>query len=168
MEAPRPGPTLVVEGKGQPPPLANDEQRVDNAGRRQVAVLRRQRAAIHFSPRAADRGKRGAFIYPEWDVTINAYRPEWVALRPRRLRQSSTEWVDRVLRRRHAQVQALESGNSRRCAPSASGCGGKEDGEDFDYRRDRRGARRSSPRPPPGERPYARTREDKRDIAVAF
>src|SRR5207237_197631 len=37
-EAPRPGPTLVVEGKGQPPPLTNDEKRVDNAGGRQVAV----------------------------------------------------------------------------------------------------------------------------------
>jgi nitric oxide reductase NorD protein len=168
-EAPRPGPTLVVEGKGEPPPLTNEDKRVDNAGGRQVAVSYAD-TTPQFSSRLVpltDEEKRGAFIYPEWDASINAYRPAWCALRPRRLRQSSTEWVERVLRRRHAQVQALKK-QFETLRPERQRLRRQEDGEDFDLdvmvesHVDRHLGL------PPSERPYARTREDRRDIAVAF
>lgn len=168
-EAPRPGPTLIVEGKGPPPPLPNEDRRADNAGGRQVAVSYAD-TAPQFSSRLVPltaEEKRGAFVYPEWDATIGAYRPEWCALRPRRLRQSSTEWVERVLRRHHAQVQALKR-QFETLRPERQRLRRQDDGEDFDLDAVVESHVDRHLGLPPGERPYARTREDRRDIAVAF
>ena len=169
VELSRPAPTLIVEGKGPPPPLPNEDRRADSAGGRQVSVSYAD-TTPQFSSRLValtEEEKRGAFIYPEWDVTLGAYRPEWCAIRPRRLRQSSPEWVERVLRRRHAQVQALKK-QFETLRPERQRFRRQDDGEDFDLdvivesHVDRRLGL------PPGERPYMRTREDRRDIAVAF
>ncbi len=169
VELSRPAPPLIVEGKGLPPPLPNEDRRADSAGGRQVSVSYAD-TTPQFSSRLVpltEEEKRGAFIYPEWDVTLGAYRAEWCALRPRRLRQSSTEWVERVLRRRHAQVQALKK-QFETLRPERQRFRRQDDGEDFDLdvivesHVDRHLGL------PPSERPYMRTREDRRDIAVAF
>jgi nitric oxide reductase NorD protein len=170
IELPRPAPTLIVEGRGLPPPLPNSEdRRVEARGGRQVAVSYAD-TTPQFSARLVPltpEEKRGAFIYPEWDVTIGAYRPEWVALRPRRLRAGTTDWVERVIRRRHAQVQAIKR-QFETLRPERQRLRRQDDGEDLDLdvivesHVDRHLGL------PPSERPYARTREDRRDIAVAF
>ena len=170
IEPPRPGPSLIVEGRGLPPPLQNNEDRqADAPGGRQMAVSYAD-SAPQFSSRLValtPEEKRGAFIYPEWDAAIGAYRPEWVALRPRRLRAGTTEWVERVIRRRHAQVQAIKR-QFETLRPERQRLRRQDDGEDLaldvivESHVDRRLGL------PPGERPYARTREDRRDIAVAF
>ncbi len=170
VELPRPAPTLVVEGRGLPPPLPNnDERRIEPQGGRQVAVSYADTAPQFTSrlvPLTAEE-KRGAFTYPEWDVTIGAYRPEWVALRPRRLRTGTTEWVDGVIRRRHAQIQALKR-QFETLRPERQRQRRQDDGEDLDLdvvvasHVDRKLGLS------PDERPYARTREDRRDIAVAL
>jgi nitric oxide reductase NorD protein len=159
-----------VEGRGLPPPLPNEEdRRGEPPGGRQVAVSYADTAPQFTSrlvPLTAEE-KRGAFVYPEWDATIGAYRPEWVALRPRRLRAGTTEWVERVIRRRHAQVGAIKR-QFETLRPERQRLRRQDDGEDLDLdvivesHVDRRLGL------PPGERPYARTREDRRDIAVAF
>lgn len=131
VELSRPAPTLIVEGKGLPPSLPNEDRRADSAGGRQPVSY--ADTTPQFSSRLVPltEEKRGAFIYPEWDVTLGAYRAEWCALRPRRLRQSSTEWVERVLRRRHAQVQALKK-QFETLRPERQRFRRQDDGEDFD------------------------------------
>lgn len=170
-EAPRPGPALMTEGQGGPPPLPNEEPRAgaDRASGRQVAVSYAD-PMPQFSARLvplSEEEKRGAFVYPEWDTTLGAYRPEWCALRPRRLRATGTDWVERVLRRHHAQVQTLKR-QFETLRPERLRLRRQDDGDDLDldvvvesYIDRRLGL-------PPGERPYARTREERRDIAVAF
>lgn len=168
--SPRPAPTLIVEGRGLPPPLPNSEgRRPESLGGRQVAVSYADTAPQFTSrlvPLTAEE-KHGAFIYPEWDVTLGAYRPEWVALRPRRLRAGTTDWVEGVIRRRHAQVQAIKR-QFETLRPERQRQRRQDDGEDLDLdvivasHVDRKLGF------PPDERPYARTREDRRDIAVAF
>ncbi len=168
--APRPAPTLMVEGRGAPPPLPReDERRPAAIGGRQVAVAYADTApqfTARLVPLTAEE-RLGAFIYPEWDVTTGAYRPDWVALRPRRVRAGSAEWVERTLRRRHAQVQQIKR-QFEALRPERQRLRRQDDGEDLDldvivasYVDRRLGL-------PPSERPYARTREDRRDIAVAF
>lgn len=170
IELPRPGPTLIVEGRGLPPPMPNnDDRRVESPGGRQMSVSYAD-TTPQFTARLVPltpEEKRGAFIYPEWDVTLGAYRAEWVALRPRRLRAGTTDWVERVIRRRHAQVQAIKR-QFETLRPERQRLRRQDDGEDLDLdvivesHVDRRLGL------PPGERPYSRTREDRRDIAVAF
>ncbi len=169
-EPARPAPTLIVEGRGLTPPLPNNEgRRPESLGGRQVAV-----SYADTTPQFTSRlvpltpaEKQGAFIYPEWDATIGAYRPEWVALRPRRLRAGTTEWVEGVIRRRHAQVQALKR-QFETLRPERQRLRRQDDGDDLDLdvvvasHVDRKLGL------PPDERPYSRTREDRRDIAVAF
>ncbi|MDP9370992.1 MAG: hypothetical protein M3Q65_00745, partial [Chloroflexota bacterium] len=168
-DAPARGPALVVEGQGPPPPLPNEERRRDDAGGRQVAISYADTSPQFRSrlvPLTAEE-KRGAFLYPEWDVTLNAYRPEWCALRPRRLRAAGTEYVERVLRRHHAQVQALKR-QFETLRPERQRLRRQDDGEDLDLDAvvashvDRRLGL------PPDERPYMHIREARRDIAVAF
>ena len=169
-EQPRPAPTLIVEGRGLPPPLPNNEGRQpESLGGRQVAVSYADTAPQFTSrlvPLTAEE-KRGAFIYPEWDVSLGAYRPDWVALRPRRLHAGTTDWVEGVLRRRHAQVQAIKR-QFETLRPERQRQRRQDDGDDLDLdvlvasHVDRKLGL------PPDERPYARTREDRRDIAVAF
>jgi nitric oxide reductase activation protein len=159
-----------VEGRGLPPPLPNSEgRRPESLGGRQVAVSYADTAPQFTSrlvPLTAEE-KHGAFIYPEWDVTLGAYRPEWVALRPRRLRAGTTDWVEGVIRRRHAHVQAIKR-QFETLRPERQRQRRQDDGEDLDLdvivasHVDRKLGF------PPDERPYARTREDRRDIAVAF
>ena len=138
-------------------------------GGRQVAVSYADTApqfTARLVPLTAEE-RRGAFIYPEWDVTIGAYRPDWVALRPRRTRAGSAEWVERTLRRRHAQVQQLKR-QFEALRPERQRLRRQDDGDDLDLdvlvasHVDRRLGL------PPSERPYLRTREERRDIAVAF
>lgn len=173
MPAPTPpkaAPTPIVEGRGAPPPAPDaDERRAESSGGRQMAVSYAD-TTPQFTSRLVElteEEQRGAFIYPEWDVTIGAYRPAWVALRPRRLRAGTTEWVERVIRRRHAQVQAIKR-QFETLRPERQRLRRQDDGEDFDLdvlvesHVDRRLGLS------PSERPYARTREDRRDIAVAF
>jgi nitric oxide reductase NorD protein len=169
--APPARPALVVEGKEPPRMLPNEEDRrpENRPGGRQVAVAYAD-TLPQFTARLLPltlEEKRGAFVYPEWDITIGAYRSEWVALRPRRLRAANADWVERVLRQRHAQVQALKR-QFEALRPERQRLRRQDDGEDLDldvavesYVDRRLGL-------PPGERPYARTREQRRDIAVAF
>jgi nitric oxide reductase NorD protein len=169
-DAPRPAPTLVTEGRGAPPPQPReDERRPAATGGRQVAVAYADTApqfTARLVPLTAEE-RIGAFIYPEWDVTTGAYRPDWVALRPRRTRAGSAEWVERTLRRRHAQVQQIKR-QFEALRPERQRLRRQDDGEDLDLdvlvasHVDRRLGL------PPSERPYARTREERRDIAVAF
>ncbi|MGN6812840.1 MAG: nitric oxide reductase activation protein NorD, partial [Thermomicrobiales bacterium] len=171
LAAPPARPALVVEGKEPPRTVPNEERQrpEDRPGGRQAAVAYADTApqfTARLVPLTAEE-QRGAFIYPEWDTTIGGYRPDWVALRPRRLRAASAEWVERVLRQRHAQVQALKR-QFEALRPERQRLRRQDDGEDLDlevavesYVDRRLGL-------PPGERPYARTREQRRDIAVAF
>lgn len=170
IDLPRPAPPLIVEGRGQLPDLP------DNSERRAPVVTGRQMAVSYadtspqFTSRLVpltDAEKRGALTYPEWDVTLGTYRPEWVALRPRRLRAGSTDWVERVLRRRHAEVQTLKR-QFETLRPERQRLRRQDDGDDLDLDMlvaahvDRKLGLA------PDERPYARTREDRRDIAVAL
>lgn len=169
VAVPRPGPALIVEGRGLPPPLPNEDNRRDTPGGRQAAVSYAD-TAPQFTSRLVpltDEEKRGAFVYPEWDTTIGAYRAEWCALRPRRLRAGTTDWVERVLRRRHAQVQAIKR-QFEALRPERQRLRRQDDGEDFDLDAVVESHVDRHLGLPPGERPYARTREDRRDIAVAF
>ncbi len=168
-EAPHPAPPPIVEGQGPPPALPNEERRPDRDAGRQVAISYADRGAqlgARQVPLTAEE-KRGAFVYPEWDYGLNAYRPEWCAMRPRRLRAPNTDYVERVLRRRHAQVQALKR-QFETLRPERLRLRRQDDGDDLDLdaiveaRVDRRLGL------PPGEHPYARVREQRRDIAVAF
>lgn len=169
-DLPRRAPALVTEGRGVPPALPREEGRHPPAqGGRQVAVSYAD-TAPQFTARLVPltvEERRGAFLYPEWDVTVGAYRPDWVALRPRRTRAGSPEWVEGTLRRRHAQVQQIKR-QFEALRPERQRLRRQDDGEDFDLDAiveshvDRRLGL------PPSERPYARTREERRDIAVAF
>ncbi|HET8629930.1 MAG TPA: hypothetical protein VFL91_21120 [Thermomicrobiales bacterium] len=166
---PAPRPALVVEGQGPPPALPNEERRADPGGSRQVAVSYADtlpQFTARLVPLTAEE-KRGAFVYPEWDAALGAYRPEWCALRPRRLGAASADYVERVLRRHHAQVQALKK-QFETLRPERQRLRRQDDGDDLDLDAaveshvDRRLGL------PPAERPYMRVREQRRDIAVAF
>lgn len=163
------GPTLVVEGQGPPPQLPNEERRGDAPAGRQVAVSYADTASrftARLVPLSAEE-RRGAFVYPEWDATTGSYRPDWCALRPRRPRAAGTDYVERVLRRRHAQAQALKR-QFETLRPERLRLHRQADGEDLDLdvvveaHVDRRLGL------PPAERPYSHVREQRRDIGVAF
>lgn len=108
------------------------------------------------------------FHYREWDSGIEDYKPNWVTVHERRLKDGSQSYVDEVMRRHHHRVAELRRRFEALRPEAMLRQTRLTDGDELDLDRvveERMASRAGGER---SERIYTRDQRARRDVAVAF
>lgn len=108
------------------------------------------------------------FVYPEWDATIEDYKPAWTVVREQVLREGSRQFVDQVMARHKVAIEQLRRRFEAFRPEGLTRVRGLADGEDIDL--DRAVAARVERRAGqmPDDRLYQSRHREERDVAVAL
>ena len=107
-------------------------------------------------------------LYPEWDATINDYKPAWTCVEEQRLKEGSADVVAEILTRRHGLVVDVRR---RFAALRPEGLVRRRDltdGDELDMDRVLAARVERKVTGQAGDRIYARRERARRDVAVAF
>jgi nitric oxide reductase NorD protein len=107
-------------------------------------------------------------LYPEWDTTLEDYKPGWVRVKETVLEPGDSDFVQEVLERRGREIRTLRRRFQALRPEELRRVRGLVDGDALDLDRviQARVERRAGSTPT--DRIYARTLRDRRDVAVAF
>lgn len=113
-------------------------------------------------------GSPRVFVYPEWDATIDDYKPAWTVVREQVLKEGSRQFVDQVMSRQKVAIDQLRRRFEALRPQGLTRVRGLSDGEDIDL--DRAVAARIERRAgqTPDDRLYTRRHREQRDVAVAL
>lgn len=107
-------------------------------------------------------------LYPEWDLTLEDYKPRWVRLTEYRLLPGSTSFVEDVRRRHGALIRQIRRSFEALRPESVRRVRGVVDGDEIDLDRAIEAHVERRAGGSPTDRTYVRHQRAERDVAVAF
>ncbi len=112
--------------------------------------------------------KPSVHLYPEWDLTLEDYKPRWVRLTEYRLLPGSTTFVEDVRRRHGALIRQVRRSFEALRPEAVRRVRGVVDGDEIDLDRAIEAHVERRAGGSPTDRTYVRHQRDERDVAVAF
>jgi nitric oxide reductase NorD protein len=118
-------------------------------------------------PESTLQGER-AVRYPEWDYTIQDYRPHWCRVVERQAEAGADEDVSSMLTTHRSVIRSLRRFFESLRPPAFRRVAGQVDGEDLDIDAVVRRAAEQRAGVESGDRVYVRREKNERNVAVAF